>query len=103
MLLADPPVALEVDYIDIGHGVSIAYRKLRDVQGQGAVAGIAYQHPKPDGTPCGPSWVPFKGRYAGSVGGWEIVRESPLTLAPSLLCRSCRHHGFIRDGKWVPA
>lgn len=30
----------------------------------------------------------------------------PLTIAPSLLCLPadlCGLHGFVRDGKWVPA
>ena len=31
-----------------------------------------------------------------------LVAYDPLTVAPSLLC-ACGDHGFIRDGKWVPA
>jgi hypothetical protein len=34
---------------------------------------------------------------------WELLSEEPLTLSPSLACRNCGHHGFIREGKWVPA
>jgi hypothetical protein len=26
-----------------------------------------------------------------------------LTLAPSVLCKRCSLHGWIRDGRWVPA
>ena len=33
-----------------------------------------------------------------TVEGWE-----PLTISPSLLCTVCGDHGFIRQGKWVPA
>jgi hypothetical protein len=33
----------------------------------------------------------------------HVVQEEPLTLAPSLLCEQCGWHGFVRDGKWVPA
>ena len=33
---------------------------------------------------------------------WTLVAYDPLTVAPSLLC-ACGDHGFIRDGKWVPA
>jgi hypothetical protein len=29
--------------------------------------------------------------------------EGSLTVAPSLACRSCPSHGFIRNGIWVPA
>jgi hypothetical protein len=35
---------------------------------------------------------------AGEAGVWE-----GLTLSPSIACGECGHHGWIRDGKWVPA
>jgi hypothetical protein len=31
---------------------------------------------------------------------WEVQSWDPLTLAPSLLCTHCRHHGFLRQGEW---
>ena|GEM_PF-2535157 len=31
----------------------------------------------------------------------ELVSEDPLTISPSLLCPTCQHHGFIREGRWV--
>ena len=34
---------------------------------------------------------------------WTIVQEEPLTVTPSILCKECGLHGFITDGKWVPA
>lgn len=34
---------------------------------------------------------------------WQVVSRDPLTLHPSLLCRTCGHHGWIRDGRWVAA
>ena len=36
---------------------------------------------------------------------WQIISWEPLTISPSLLCRSpnCSDHGFIREGKWVKA
>jgi hypothetical protein len=36
-------------------------------------------------------------------GGWQIQQTEPLTVTPSILCGTCGIHGFIRDGKWVPA
>ncbi|MEV4783965.1 hypothetical protein AB0K53_00675 [Streptomyces tuirus] len=44
-------------------------------------------------------------------GGWigagtsahTVVAREPLHLEPSLLWRCCGTHGFVRDGKWVPA
>ena len=39
-----------------------------------------------------PRWT-----MTGSLAGGD------LTLSPSVLCRRDGHHGFVRDGKWVPA
>lgn len=33
---------------------------------------------------------------------WTVENWDPLTIHPSLQC-ACGVHGFIRDGKWVPA
>lgn len=33
---------------------------------------------------------------------WQVDSMEPLTLNPSLLCRVCGDHGFIRNGKWEP-
>jgi hypothetical protein len=86
--------------IDIGHGVTIQF-----VRSPGAeAAGIEDTHPSAkDGTPC-MNWIPFAGREHGcDLTGWKVESEEPLTLSPSLLCRICGHHGFIRNGQWVPA
>lgn len=32
-----------------------------------------------------------------------IEQRQPLTIAPSILCSDCGTHGFIRNGRWVPA
>lgn len=34
---------------------------------------------------------------------WDVLSWQPLTLAPSLLCRLCGDHGFIRAGRWERA
>ena len=34
---------------------------------------------------------------------WELKSLSPLHVEPSLACGACGDHGFIRNGKWVPA
>lgn len=34
---------------------------------------------------------------------WQVESWDPLTISPSLLCRKCGDHGFIRAGKWVRA
>lgn len=53
-------------------------------------------------------FIPFTGRlkpgwWRSDAPTWEVVSEDPLTLSPSLLCGQCGHHGFIRNGEWVPA
>jgi len=32
----------------------------------------------------------------------EVVQADPLTLSPSLKCRTCGAHGRVRQGKWEP-
>jgi len=34
---------------------------------------------------------------------WTVERWEPLTLSPSILCKVCGWHGWLRDGRWVPA
>lgn len=82
----------DVAWRDIGEGVEIELRYI------GArLHGIAYRHPVP---------YAATGRCEGYIDfgpdGWTIESLDPLTVSPSLLCRGCGHHGFIRDGKWVP-
>lgn len=81
---------------DIGHGITI-----ERVVYKGQFAGINWCHPTPvSGTQCTGGFVNFNGRYMDD--GWDILSEEPLTLSPSLLCKACGCHGYIRDGKWVP-
>lgn len=86
------------EWEDIGHGVRIRRAYLDNVLG-----GVDYEHPasgRCSGTdayiPCAPSGLVAQVH-------WKLESEEPLTLSPSLLCPVCQHHGFIRDGKWVPA
>ena len=69
--------------------------------------GITVYHKAPDGSECA-SAVVFDGEVQRKLEPdgrhrWAVVQEDPLTLSPSLLCMRCGDHGFIRDGKWVPA
>lgn len=34
---------------------------------------------------------------------WQVQSEDPLTIHPSILCKTCGLHGFIQQGRWVPA
>ena len=85
--------------VDIGLGVTIEI-----FYEGGQPAGLVETHPRPDdGTPCSGS-LRFDGHaQMRSHPTWRVVSLEPLTLEPSILCRACGHHGFIRNGQWVPA
>lgn len=88
--------------LDIGAGHTLTFAHY-----QGEVAGCSIAHPRPDdGMPCD-GWIAFEGRaWARSFEGitaWKVESEEPLTLSPSVLCRTCGDHGFVRGGKWVRA
>lgn len=34
---------------------------------------------------------------------WQVHSYDPLDISPSVLQPDCGFHGFIRQGKWVPA
>jgi hypothetical protein len=88
----------ETEYVDIGHGVEIQRRYLND-----ALYGVSVLHSTKMGERCeGGAWVHFHGAVATN-DVWQLVREEPLTISPSILCRACGLHGYIREGKWIPA
>jgi len=82
------------DTPDIGFGVHVHPRFY-----DGVLHGFAYVHPRPDSGEWCEGWVPLR---AGDES-WDLISYDPLELSPSLLCRSCGHHGWIRNGNWVPA
>lgn len=45
--------------------------------------------------------VLINGRGSSRLGH-DLVSINPLTFSPSWLC-DCGDHGWVRDGKWVPA
>ena len=74
----------------------------------GEIAGASVLHVDKMGRQCN-GFVSFEGRAwarafaPGQVQTWKVEQESPLTLSPSILCRSCGDHGHIRNGKWERA
>ena len=74
---------------------------------EGETAGCRIEHRRNDGTLCD-GFVPWKGRawdrgFGGKISSWDVLCEEPLTLSPSVLCRACGDHGFVREGKWIRA
>lgn len=89
------------DWIDLEAGVRVAFF---NAPGGVPRGGLFVEHPRPDGTgrcmgtihfydaprPETP-WIPLQ--------KWELVSESPLTVTPSLDCRACGWHHWIRGGR----
>lgn len=100
---------METPPIDLGHGVVITFWT---EDRHGNVIGLVEEHPA-DNTPSGrcEGGVLFDTPEAhaqcegSSIPGafWQVKSWEPLTLSPSLLCRACGHHGFIKGGRWIPA
>lgn len=64
-------------------------------------------HTASDGTAC-ESAVTIDTDIAREAGYgdralWQLQSEDPLTITPSLLCGRCGDHGFITEGRWMPA
>lgn len=108
---------------DLGHDVYIkreyalpdggvvAYPEIAVIPDGAVFIGIMENHKNPAGKWCG-GWVGFTNvpeavevytRLTGKPPVHELVTARPLTVSPSLLCRTCEHHGFIHEQTWVPA
>lgn len=48
-------------------------------------------------------WPTAKAKLPLGPDGWTLVSTDPLTVTPSIRCVECDTHGFITDGRWVPA
>jgi len=84
--------------IDIGHGVTISFTEYN-----GVIVGLVEEHDSPAGRCSG--YVRFRIPQNDTIErpSWIVESMDPLTLSPSVLCTTCQHHGFIRNGRWVPA
>lgn len=85
--------------LDLGHGVTMKSACMPDSSER---EGYFWRHPRPDnGAECDGGWIATN---PDNPRPWRVEQEEPaLTLSPSLLCTACGCHGFVRDGKWVPA
>lgn len=92
------------DEIDLGDDHRIVFT---EYEGEKRV-GANLIHPRVEGKCSGQSWIVFEGRtwantFDGKINTWKVEKEEPITISPSILCRACNDHGFIREGKWVRA
>lgn len=82
--------------IDIGHGHTIQF-----IEHDGVKVGVQINHTDKSGSPCACSAF-WAGRKTPI---WTATSLEPLTLSPSIRCLAtdCNDHGFISEGRWVPA
>jgi hypothetical protein len=66
----------------------------------GAIAGWHVLHRRASGEWC-MGTVNIDPNTAQGV--WQLIQLDPLTIDPSILCRTCGEHGYIREGQWVDA
>jgi len=59
-------------------------------------------HNNKDGIRC-EGYIGFDKKINADSATWNVECWEPLTLSPSILCRACGDHGFVRSGKWVSA
>lgn len=91
------------DRLDLGDGHVAKFFTRKDVKR----AGLFIVHPAagnshiPKGEPCAGS-VNFDLPVNEGQTVWQVHSMDPLHIEPSVLC-SCGDHGFIREGRWVPA
>lgn len=93
------------DEIDLGDGHRLVFS---DYKGEKRVGGNVI-HPPVEGKCSGQGWIAFENTSWSRqftekpIATWKVEQAEPLTLSPSILCRACGDHGFIRNGRWVRA
>ena len=87
---------------DIGHHVVITpvYAQQSD-----EIVGLSQEHDslRTQGVRCSGFIRLASGFWPNGAIVWTVEGDGPLTLSPSIQCPQCGHHGWIREGKWVPA
>lgn len=91
------------DEIDLGSDHKMVFS---EYDGQKRV-GAEVHHKREDGQAC-VEWVPFEGRawansFKGAIATWRVEQDEPITISPSIACRVCGDHGFIKNGRWEKA
>lgn len=91
-------------WTDLG-GEHLIRAVVEDVDGSTRPAGWLEYHRDPTGEWCGGFLSRLGSRIQVEDGrpAWMVVLEEPLTLTPSVLCTTCGSHGWVVEGRWVPA
>lgn len=94
--------------IDIGHGLTVALRLAEGLKEHlgiedGVPVGVLLTHAcAKRGGEVVQDFIPV-GPYPMPKDPWTLQSRDPITLSPSVHYTCCGVHGFVRNGKWVPA
>lgn len=90
-------MAPDPQWIDAGHGVTFWVWREQHT--------LYYRHACPaiGDAPLPISFDVPENDHVPADAKWQVETFDPVTISPSLLCRGCGHHGFIRNGRWEPA
>jgi len=88
------------EHFDMGHN---HYGYL--IKQDGTPIGVGVLHATPTGEFCGASALWDVSMYAPEHRPpcWTLNSLEPVDVSPSLLCLRCGDHGFVKQGRWVPA
>lgn len=84
------------------------YAGVPNVERAGAIIRCPHDDPE-DAYAGGGITFEIPGHAVFGAGGthrgprWTVESWDPLTLSPSIQMHPCGCHGFIREGRWVPA
>ena len=103
--------------LNLGHDHTLSW--LIAGRGSDERVGAVIGHPAPGKTETGycegfVSWAPTTWERENPDKLSDAERNRPrwtlhgaadahLTLTPSVLCATCGDHGFVTDGRWIPA
>jgi hypothetical protein len=92
--------------VDIGHGLTAALRLSEGFPGltDGVPVGVLLTHPCPmrNGERI-EDFIPVDYPGGATFNTWQLFSRDPISLGPSVNYQCCGLHGFVTDGKWVPA
>jgi hypothetical protein len=89
-------------WTDLGHGVSWSPLVDRD----GDLVALLERHdcaPESRGVGSLPLRTEAGMRAFPDGPHWTLETQEPITITPSVRCRTCGKHGWIKGGEWVPA
>jgi len=93
--------------LDVGHGLQAGLRLSEgfpDLE-DGVPVGVLLSHPcAARGGGVVEDFIPID--YPGNVlpeRHWRLTAREPISIEPSVHYTCCGVHGFLREGKWVPA